>query len=54
MREGDSVELKVDNLTLSVKSASPKYRAAELIKAVKAANLHAETSWGEAQGKEVW
>lgn len=54
VHEGDAVELKVDDHTLNIKSARKKYNAADLIKAVKPSNLHAETDWGKATGKEVW
>lgn len=54
VHEGDAVKLEVEAGILSVKSARPKYRVADLLRGVKPSNLPTETNWGKSVGKEVW
>lgn len=52
--EGDAVELKVRGESLHVKAARVEYRLSDLLRKVSVSNLHRETEWGDAVGKEVW
>jgi antitoxin MazE len=52
--EGDDVELRVDARGLVVRPARRRYRLAELLKKITAANRHRETDWGKPAGEEAW
>ena len=51
--EGETVELRVDADALVVRPARRHYRLADLLRRVTPANVHPETDWGPATGKEV-
>ena len=52
--EGDEVELRIRGDLLHVKPARVEYRLSDLLRKVSATNLHRDTDWGDAVGKEVW
>lgn len=52
--EGAAVILHVDAETLNIRPARPRYRLADLLRRVTKKNIHPETDWGTARGKEVW
>ena len=52
--EGATVILHVDAETLNIRPARPRYRLEDLLRRVTGKNIHAETNWGAARGKEVW
>lgn len=54
VREGDSVELSIRSNTLMIKPAAPSYDLARLVQKISRENLHDETAWGSAKGREVW
>ena len=49
------VEVTVQDGKLMITPASKaSYRLGELLKGVTRSNRHAESDWGELQGREVW
>ena len=55
LRQGDELELVVVRRgTLKVRRKKRKLSLAQLVKGINRENLHPETDWGPAQGKEVW
>ena len=55
VEEGSSVDLSVSDGQLVVRPIrQEKYELQELLAAVTEANLHAEVSAGEPQGREAW
>jgi antitoxin MazE len=51
--EGESVELKVDADALVIRPARRRYRLADLLRRVTPENVHPETHWSRAVGREV-
>ena len=52
---GVDVELRIEKDGFRVKVPSaPKFTLEELLAGVTPDNLHGESDWGKAQGKEVW
>ena len=54
LHENSEVELFAADCRLIVASTAPSYTLDELIAAIRPSNLHEETNWGPAVGKEVW
>jgi antitoxin MazE len=54
VREGDVVDLTVENNAIIVRPAKPQYSLDELVKRITARNRHGETSWGQPAGNESW
>jgi len=56
IRRGFDVELRMENDGFRVKiPATPKkFTLEELLAGVTPDNLHGETDWGKARGKEAW
>jgi len=50
LRQNSEVELVVENRCTRV----PSYTLDELLAAIRPSNLHKETDWGSAVGKELW
>jgi antitoxin MazE len=54
LREGDRVELSVENGAIAVRPARPAYTLEELVGRITPRNRHAETDWGGPAGNESW
>lgn len=54
VREGDEVEMMVENGRLTVRPLNPKLTLESLVSAITPENRHSETEWGEPVGSEVW
>lgn len=54
IREGDEVEMAVENGQLTVKPVNPKLTLESLVAAITPENRHKEIEWGKAVGNEVW
>jgi antitoxin MazE len=52
--EGTEVELSVTRGKLVVAPARRTYVLEDLIDGITPKNLHAETGWGKARGRETW
>ncbi len=54
IREGDEVELMVEDGRLAVRPVKPKLTLESLIAAITPENCHDEIDWGKPVGNEVW
>jgi antitoxin MazE len=54
MREGDEVELVVEDGRLNVRPITPKMTLESLVAQITAENCHEEIDWGKPVGNEVW
>ena len=54
IREGDEVEMIVENGRLTVRPVHPKLTLEALVAAITPENCHKELDWGKPVGKEVW
>jgi antitoxin MazE len=54
VREGDEVEMMVENGRLTVRPVNPRITLESLVAAITPENRHGETEWGEPVGSEVW
>ena len=54
IREGDEVEMIVENGRLTVRPVHPKLTLESLVAAITPENCHEEIDWGKPVGKEVW
>lgn len=54
VREGDAVELTVENNAIVVRPARPQYSLEELVERITPRNRHGETRWGPPAGNESW
>lgn len=54
VREGDEVELLVDNGRLTVQPVNPKPTLESLVAGITPENRHKEIDWGKPVGNEVW
>lgn len=54
IREGDEVEMIVENGHLMVKPVDPKLTLESLVAAITPENRHKEIDWGKPVGNEVW
>ena len=54
IREGTSVDLRVESGRLIIAPAGKRYTLEELVSRITPENRHPETDWGAPVGKEVW
>jgi antitoxin MazE len=54
VREGDEVEMAIENGRLLVQPVHPKLTLESLIAAITPENRHKEVGWGKPVGSEVW
>lgn len=54
IREGDEVELMIEEGRLTVRPVNPKITLESLVAAITPENRHEEIDWGKPVGKEVW
>lgn len=54
IREGDEVEMIVENGRLTVQPIHPKLTLESLVAAITPENRHGEIGWGKPVGREVW
>lgn len=54
IKEGDEVELMVENGRLTVQPVYPKLTLDSLLAAITPENCHREIDWGKPVGNEVW
>jgi antitoxin MazE len=54
IREGDEVELMVEEGRLTVRPVHPKITLESLVAAITPENCHEEIDWGKPVGNEVW
>jgi antitoxin MazE len=54
IREGDEVEMIVENGRLSVRPLNPKITLESLVADITPENRHKEIAWGKSMGNEVW
>jgi antitoxin MazE len=54
LRDGTSVDLRMENGRLVIVPAAKKYTLEELVSKITPENRHPETDWGPPVGKEVW
>jgi antitoxin MazE len=55
VKQGSNVDISVDAAgKMVIKPVKKKYTLKELVDQITPANLHPETDWGTAKGKEVW
>ncbi|MGO9083981.1 MAG: AbrB/MazE/SpoVT family DNA-binding domain-containing protein [Candidatus Sulfotelmatobacter sp.] len=54
IREGDEVEMIVENGRLTVRPVHPKLTLESLVAAITPENRHKELDWGRPVGNEVW
>ena len=52
LREGDGVEISFEDNAVVIRAAKPYYTLAELIAGMRPENVHPETDWGPAVGRE--
>lgn len=52
--EGDTVDVSVDNGTILIRPARPRYSLDELVNRINARNRHGESDWGGPTGHEAW
>lgn len=55
LRPGDVLELAVESPgTVRLRKPSKKVSLGDLLKGIRADNLHTETNWGDPAGGELW
>ena len=54
IREGDEVEMVVENGRLTIQPVHPKLTLESLVAAITPENRHKEIDWGKPVGNEVW
>jgi antitoxin MazE len=55
LRAGDELELAVDGPgSVSIRKSKKKPTLEELLRGIRAENIHSETVWGEPVGRELW
>jgi len=52
--EGDELEMTCVNGALLLCPTHREYTLAELLEQIKPENIHGETDWGQATGREAW
>ncbi len=52
LREGDRVEISFEDSAVVIRPAKPHYTLEELVAGITPENLHPETDWGPAVGRE--
>ena len=54
VRDGDAVEVTVEQGAIVIRPAAPRYSLDELVGRITARNRHSETDWGGPMGDESW
>ena len=54
IREGDELEIRVEDGRIALEPAVPKLRLRDLVARITPKNCHAEQDWGRPKGREVW
>jgi len=55
LRAGDELELAVDGSgSVRIRKSKKKPTLDELLRGIRAENIHSETDWGEPVGRELW
>lgn len=54
IREGDELEIRVEEGRIALEPATPKLTLADLVARITPRNLHREQDWGKPAGREVW
>lgn len=54
IREGDELEVRVENGCIALQPAAPKLTLGDLVARITPRNLHREQDWGKPVGREVW
>jgi antitoxin MazE len=54
LREGDQLEVRVEDRRISLEPAVPKLKLRDLVARITPQNLHAEQDWGRPVGREIW
>lgn len=54
LRDGDAVDVTVEQGAIVVRPAARRYSIEQLVKGITPRNRHKETDWGAPVGKEVW
>jgi antitoxin MazE len=54
LQEGVELEITRLNGGLLLRTHKPAYSLEELLKQIKPENIHGETDWGPAVGREAW
>lgn len=52
LREGDRVEISFEDSAVVIRPAKPRYTLKELLAGITPENVHPETDWGLAVGRE--
>ncbi len=54
IREGDELEIRVEDGRIALELAAPKLRLRDLVARITPKNCHHEQDWGKPAGREVW
>lgn len=54
VRDGDAVDVTVENGVITVRPATPRYTLDDLVSRITPRNRHRATNWGDAVGNEAW
>ena len=54
LREGTDLDVAVMDGALVLRPAKPQYTLEELVEGITPENVHGETDWGPAVGREAW
>ena len=54
LREGDEVEIAINQDAVVIGAARPKYTLESLLDRITPDSLHSQTDWGLPQGREDW
>jgi antitoxin MazE len=54
LREGDELEIHVEEGCITIEPLHPKLTLESLVAGITPENRYQETDWGKAVGKEVW
>lgn len=54
LKEGNAVDVRVENGALIITKARPKYSITELMDAFRPEHRHEDEDWGKPAGKEIW
>jgi antitoxin MazE len=54
IREGDEVEVRVENGCIALTPVNPKVTLESLVAGITPENRHEEVDWGKPVGREVW
>jgi len=54
LREGDELEIRVDDAVITLAPAVPKLTLDDLVSRITSRNRQDEQDWGKPAGREVW